>query len=50
MVGTPIQTQPVEHTIIPIYMATIDFNKWTIIFLTRPYKWTGRSLCQVIIV
>lgn len=27
MVGTPIQTQPVEHTIIPIYMATIDFNK-----------------------
>jgi hypothetical protein len=27
MVGTPIQTQPVEHTIIPMYMATIDFNK-----------------------
>lgn len=27
MVGTPIQTQPIEHTIIPMYMATIDFNK-----------------------
>ena len=27
MIGTPIQTQPMEHTIIPMYMATIDFSK-----------------------
>lgn len=27
MVGTPIQSRPIEHMVIPIYMASIHFNK-----------------------
>jgi amino acid transporter len=27
MVGTSIHSQPIEHTIVPVYVATIDFKK-----------------------
>jgi hypothetical protein len=27
MLGIPIQQQPIEHMIVPIYVATINFNK-----------------------